>query len=199
MEFDFIFFHLFSKLDLPSSKVHVIPLKGTTFGLEGSSFLETTKETRASFLLNDEKIEMFLLAPIIDTYLGTSQYYKEEHDFPYDEVITRNDNIVISDEYPPINFLFCENANVSLLTFKSYLDFSATKSSFPFTYNIIQLLEHSKNPIMIFSGTDDEILFDSYKKITKINKSNIKHHIIDGGDHFFRDIFLDDVIEVMFE
>ena len=136
---------------------------------------------------------------IIDTYLGTSQYYKDEHDFPYDEVIARNDDILISDEYPPINFLFCENANVSLSTFKSYLDFSSTKVSFPFTFNIIQLLESSENPIIIFSGTDDEILFDSYKKITEINKPNIKHYIVDGGDHFFRDLYLDDVIDMMFE
>ena len=154
---------------------------------------------QASFLLNDEEIRMYLLAPIIDTYLGTSQYYKDEHDFPYDEVIARNDDILISDEYPPINFLFCENANVSLSTFKSYLDFSSTKASFPFTFNIIQLLESSENPIIIFSGTDDEILFDSYKKITEINKPNIKHYIVDGGDHFFRDLYLDDVIDMMFE
>ncbi len=154
---------------------------------------------QASFLLNDERIRMYLLAPIIDTYLGTSKYYKEEHNLPYDEVIVRDDDIIISDEYPPINFLFCENANVSLSTFKSYLDLSGTRANFPFTFNIVQLLESSENPIMIFSGTDDEILLDSYKKITEINKPNIKHYIIDGGDHFFRDIFLDDVIDVIFE
>ena len=64
-----------------------------------------------------KEIELYLLAPIIDTYLGTSQYYKDEHDFPYDEVIQNNDEYIISDEYPPINFLFCENANVSFVHF----------------------------------------------------------------------------------
>ena len=55
---------------------------------------------------------------------------------------------------------------------------------YPFTFNIIQLLNDTKNMVTIFSGTDDEILFDSYKKIGEIKKLNIKHHIIEGGDHF---------------
>ena len=35
---------------------------------------------QASFLLNDEDIRTYLLAPIIDTYLGTSQYYYMLHE-----------------------------------------------------------------------------------------------------------------------
>ena len=70
---------------------------------------------------------------------------------------------------------------------------------YPFTFNIIQLLNDTKNMVTIFSGTDDEILLDSYKKIGEIKKLNIKHHIIEGGDHFFRDLYIDDVMEIMLE
>ena len=38
-----------------------------------------------------------------------------------------------------------------------------------------------------------------YKILTNIDKTNISHHIIEGGDHFFRDIYLDDVIDIIFE
>ena len=65
---------------------------------------------------------------------------------------------------------------------------------YPFTFNIIDLLNNSKVKSTVFSGTDDEIILDSYKKLYSIeNKNNISHIEIDGGDHFFRDIYLDDV------
>ena len=153
---------------------------------------------QASLLL-DERHNLYLLAPIIDTYEGTSQYYSEVHNLPYDEVINSSEEFIISDRYPSINFLFCENADVSSKTFRSYLDFSSNIDMYPFTFNIIELLNDTKDMVTIFSGTDDEILLDSYKKIIGIKKLNIKHHIIEGGDHFFRDIYLDDVMEIMFE
>ena len=124
---------------------------------------------QASLLL-DSKQSLYLLAPIIDTYDGTSQYYSEVHKLPYDEVINSSEEFIISERYPAINFLFCENADVSSTTFRSYLDFSSNRDMYPFTFNIIQLLNDTKNMVTIFSGTDDEILLDSYKKIGEIKK-----------------------------
>ncbi len=154
---------------------------------------------QAASIIGENKIRLYLLAPIIDTYQGTLKYYVSEHNLPYQEIINNDSEFMISDKYPPINFLFCENAKVSSTTFRSYLDFSQNESKYPFTFNIIDLLEDSDHPIMIFSGTDDEILLDSYKHFSAINKINVEHFIIEDGDHFFRDIYLDDIIDLMFE
>ena len=154
---------------------------------------------QASELIGNRDIELHLLAPIVDTHKGTRDYYMSEHNLPYDEIIQNNDEYIISEKYPPINFLFCENAQVSSITFRSYLDFTESRTKYPFTFNILKLLNESNNKVSIYSGSADEILLDSYKKFESLNKENIKHYIIDDGDHFFRDIYLDDVIDLMFQ
>ena len=154
---------------------------------------------QAMALINNNNIKAYLLAPVIDTYLGTKNYYDQEHNLPYETLINNKDEFIISDRYPSINFLFCENAKVSSSTFRSYLDLSKNQTLYPFTFSIIDLLKDTNSSVTIFSGTDDEILLDSYKKLNKINQSNISHILIDEADHFFRDIYLDDVVDIIFD
>ncbi|MEC7676943.1 MAG: hypothetical protein VYE09_00735, partial [Pseudomonadota bacterium] len=117
----------------------------------------------------------------------------------YDQVIQNDDEYIISERYPSINFLFCENAEVSSNTFRSYLDFSENRNRYPFTFSILKLLDESDNDVYIYSGSSDEILLDSYKMFESIDKRNLTQYIIEDADHFFRDIYLDDVIDLMFE
>ena len=154
---------------------------------------------QAAALINNKDIELHLLAPIVDTYRGTRDYYTTEHNLPYEQIIQNNEEYIISDKYPSINFLFCENAQVSSSTFRSYLDFSENRNKYPFTFDILKLLNESDNKIFIYSGTADEIVLDSYKMFKSVNSTKIDHYIIDDGDHFFRDIYLDDVIDLMFD
>ena len=145
------------------------------------------------------KINSYLLAPVIDTYEGTKAYYENELNIPYDSIVNSNENFFISDKYSNINFLFCENVIVSAVTFRSYLDFSKKEDKYPFTFNILDLLDDMESQITIISGTDDEILLDSYKKFTNIDKHNIRFVTVEGGDHFFRDLYLDEVIDIILE
>ncbi len=154
---------------------------------------------QAMAIINNNNIKAYLLAPVIDTYLGTKNYYDQEHNLPYETLINNKDEFIISDRYPSINFLFCENARVSSSTFRSYLDLSKNQTLYPFTFSIVDLLKDTNSMVTIFSGTDDEILLDSYKKLNQINQSNISHILIDEADHFFRDIYLDDVIDIIFD
>ena len=154
---------------------------------------------QAAELINNKDLELHLLAPIVDTYNGTRDYYTTEHNLPYDQVIKNDEEYMISERYPSINFLFCENAKVSSNTFRSYLDFSENKSKYPFTFNILKLLKESNNNVYIYSGSADEILLDSYKVFGSIDKINVTHYIIDDADHFFRDIYLDDIVDFMFD
>ena len=154
---------------------------------------------QAAELIDNKNLELHLLAPTVDTHKGTRDYYSIEHNLPYDQVIKNNDEYIISERYPSINFLFCEDTKVSSNTFRSYLDFSENRSKYPFTFSILKLLKESDNKISIYSGTADEILLDSYKMFEPFDKKNITHYIIDDADHFFRDIYLDDVIELMFD
>ena len=152
-----------------------------------------------AFLEKKNRITSYLLAPVIDTYEGTKAYYENELNIPYDTIINSNEKYFISDKYSLINFLFCQDAIVSSETFRSYLDFSKKVDKYPYTFGILELLEDIESQITVISGTNDEILLDSYKNFNSIEKSNIKFVTIEDGDHFFRDIYLDEVIEIILE
>ena len=154
---------------------------------------------QALSIINNKEINSFLLAPFIDTYIGTKTYYEEELGIPYELIIKNPDNYYLADRYKPINFLFCENVNVSSQTFGSYLNYSRNKLDYPFTFNILDLINESTFPVTIFSGTDDEITVDNYKIYKKIKKSNVKAITLEGGGHFFRDLYLEDVIDIIIE
>ncbi len=128
---------------------------------------------QAAALINKMILSCIYLLPIVDTYRGTRNYYITEHNLPYDEVIQNEDEYIISERYPPINFLFCENAQVSSNTFRSYLDFSENKIDYPFTFDILKLLRMSNNKVSIYSGSSDEILLDSYKKSSSLSIKTI--------------------------
>ena len=154
---------------------------------------------QALSIINNKEINSFLLAPFIDTYTGTKNYYEEELGIPYELIIKSSENYYLADKYKLINFLFCENVNVSSQTFRSYLNYSRNKLDYPFSFNILDLINKSTSPVTIFSGTDDEIIMDNYKIYNEIKKSNVKVITLEGGGHFFRDLYLDDVIDIIVE
>ena len=73
------------------------------------------------------------------------------------------------------------------------------KSKYSCISRFFELIRYTNNNISIYSGTADEILLDSYKMFESIDKRNLNKYIIEDADHFFRDIYLDDVIDLMFD
>ncbi|MEK9793590.1 MAG: hypothetical protein VW416_02930, partial [Gammaproteobacteria bacterium] len=58
---------------------------------------------QAMAIINNNNIKAYLLAPVIDTYIGTKNYYHQEHNLPYETLINNKDEFIISDRYPSIN------------------------------------------------------------------------------------------------
>jgi hypothetical protein len=133
-------------------------------------------------LVNLESI--FLLAPIIDSDYDNKINYQTNYNINI-ESIDINDNI-------KINFMGCENALVSGKTFKSYYYNSETKS-------LSDALKSSTARTTIITGSEDQITPDTYDLVQDLlsKNKNIKLFKIDGADHFFRDFYFDDLIEII--
>jgi hypothetical protein len=133
-------------------------------------------------LVNLESI--FLLAPIIDSDYDNKINYQTNYNVNI-ESIDIKDNI-------KINFMGCENALVSGKTFKSYYYNSETKS-------LSDALKSSTARTTIITGSEDQITPDTYDLVQDLlsKNKNIKLFKIDGADHFFRDFYFDDLIEII--
>ena len=57
------------------------------------------------------------------------------------------------------------------------------------------MLKDIKIKTYVFTASEDVFVPKTHSKISNIINDNIKLIQIDGSDHFFRDLFLDEVIE----
>ena len=127
---------------------------------------------------------IFLLAPIIDSDYNHKINYQKNHNIDLESV-----NI---EEDLKINFMGCEKALVSGETFKSYYYNPETKS-------LIEALKLSSIQTRVITGSEDKITPNTHQAVQDLvsEKKNIKLFQIDGSDHFFRDFYFDDLMEII--
>ena len=133
-------------------------------------------------LMNPDII--FLLAPIIDSDYDHKINYQANHNIDI-ESINIKDNL-------SINFLGCEKASVSGETFRSYYYNPETKS-------LIEALKSSSVQTRVITGSEDKITPNTHQVVQDLvsEKNNIRLFQIDGSDHFFRDFYFDDLMEII--
>lgn len=88
-------------------------------------------------------------------------------------------------------FLHCDSSSVSPQSFLSYYRDA--------NLNTAQLLERINLPVLVVSGTEDAISPDIGRAAAQLNQSNIRLLVVDGADHFFRDLYADDIVDAIVE
>tara|TARA_Y100000389_G_scaffold104520_1_gene101399 strand:- start:127 stop:969 length:843 start_codon:yes stop_codon:yes gene_type:complete len=133
-------------------------------------------------LMNPDII--FLLAPIIDSDYDHKINYQANHNIDI-ESINIKDNL-------SINFLGCEKALVSGKTFKSYYYNPETKS-------LTEALKSSPIQTRVITGSEDTITPNTHQAVQDLvsENKNIRLFQIEGSDHFFRDFYFDDLMEII--
>ena len=87
-----------------------------------------------------------------------------------------------------VEFLHCSDATVSGSSYLSYYG-PMNRIDTP------ALLKDIAIPVMVFSGSEDTVVPDLALRMKMSNQENIVFEEIDGADHFFRDLYLYDVVD----
>ena len=144
---------------------------------------------------------IILIAPISETWESSIKKYKKQ----YDINIANLDRQRI--EKLKINFLGCENATVYSDSFLDYYLISGDHDSFDkidgqFSAKGLNLhLLNTLGEVYIITASDDSIVPGTYKIVKNIEgkRKNIELHQLDGADHFFRDLYFDDLMDLIIE
>lgn len=87
------------------------------------------------------------------------------------------------------NLMFCHDTTVTADTFVSYFGPDPR-------LNTPTLIPRLKVPTLILVAGEDEIVVGLNKKVTPlVDGKRIKMRVIDGADHFFRDLYTDDAAD----
>ncbi|MEY3038648.1 MAG: hypothetical protein RL143_1215, partial [Pseudomonadota bacterium] len=57
------------------------------------------------------------------------------------------------------------------------------------------VLAQTETPTLVIAGSKDTVVDDLPQKMEGMNKENVELVVIDDADHFFRDLFADEVAE----
>ena len=85
-------------------------------------------------------------------------------------------------------FVYCEKAKATAAAVLSYYKDDERK-------NTPSLLAKIKKPMLIVMGSADEVVADLPAKLEGIKQDNLTVETVDGADHFYRDLYADDLVD----
>jgi len=98
-----------------------------------------------------------------------------------------------TDEVIRADLLNCPDIDVLGRSFLSYYSAEPTR-------NTPELLATAAQPVLIFQGTDDSLAQGFIAQEALVEKNPlITVQWLDGADHFFRDLYTDDIVDAMLE
>lgn len=131
---------------------------------------------------------MGLLAPMVWRWSDVTAEYDRHSDTPLEEVLS-DDREVIG----PYRLLRCDGVLAPRATFQSYYSPEVSRHT-------PALLEKITVPATVFLGTDDEItVWTEADRKRALSNRHVRIVEIDGADHFFRDLYLEDVADELVE
>ena len=87
-----------------------------------------------------------------------------------------------------INFIYCKDTSATAEAFVSYYQ-PDERMDTP------TLLKNAVKPTMVFIGSEDKVVADLAEKMEGVNNSNVNSYIVEDSDHFFLDLFAEELVE----
>jgi pimeloyl-ACP methyl ester carboxylesterase len=136
---------------------------------------------------------VLLIAPMTWSEAYAISDYRKRFNTELAPVLKRAEDLVAagkgSDWLDKTGFIYCPDAKVQAQAFVSY---HASDERF----DTPTLLPRIKVPVLVFAGTDDEVVPDVAEKVTPhVDGKHIRLVVIDGADHNFRDLYADELVE----
>ena len=142
---------------------------------------------------NRKKINsIILLAPITDDFSNTIKKIKQNN-------IIKNikDNKINDEEIIKIDFMSCPDVNVKYQTFKDYI--YITKDGTGSKGSLLGLLNQLFIETLVITASNDIITPKTHQRVESINSKKVSIIQIEDADHFFRDLYFDDMFDAILE
>jgi pimeloyl-ACP methyl ester carboxylesterase len=137
-----------------------------------------------------------LLAPATWNSVAVAKAYEQRYKRSLARVIAAAQDLVKAGKgdalMPGIGFLTCPDTSVSAAAFMSYY-VDDKKMDTPALLGAVPV------PVLVIAGSADTLIPDIPDKMKGRVLGTVKFKMIDGADHFFRDLFAEDVVDAIME
>lgn len=148
---------------------------------------------------NDTTIShVYLLAPQVMTSEYSHENYEKRYKKPLKPLLEKAQKLVSDGKgksmLKDIDFVYCEKTQATAESFVSYYYFPEEKMD---TTNLLGSINY---PVTVFAGSADTTVKDLIPKAeSKVDGEKSKLVVIDGADHFFRDLYSEEIVEAIAE
>lgn len=145
---------------------------------------------------NDLIKKIVLVAPATWSAEKSTSDYEERYKTPLVELVNNAQAKVGAGQGTEImdtaGFVYCEKAKASAKSIVSY--YRADERN-----NTPSLLPKITKPTLVIMGSEDTVMEDLPAQMEKIKQANVQTALIEGADHFFLDLYADEVVEKVVE
>ncbi len=123
--------------------------------------------------------------------------YKKRYGEPLAPLLEKAEKLVADGKgetlLKPVDFIYCEDTAATAEAFVSYYR-PDPKMDTP------TLVESINKPVLVFAGSADTVVANLPKKMATVaERDTVQFEVIDGADHFFRDLYAEDLADIAME
>jgi len=148
---------------------------------------------------HDEPIikKVVLIAPAIHNLEEEKKSYKKRYNKDLQPLINKAQALVSagkgSSQLQNIDFIYCADTTATADSFVSYYNDNPNQNS-------LHLMPKIKKPLLVFAGSEDKVTKNLDKLgVPLAEKHGFQFEVIDGSDHYFRDLYADELVEIITE
>jgi pimeloyl-ACP methyl ester carboxylesterase len=124
-----------------------------------------------------------------------AQGYEKRYKKPLKPVLDKAETLVKAGKGSTLlehtDFLYCPDTSVSAESFVSYYRNDSRRDT-------PTLLPRIKKPVLVVVAGNDEVVTDLQQKVpAHVDGKRVQMKVVDGADHFFRDLFADDAVDAI--
>ena len=92
-----------------------------------------------------------------------------------------------------VDFIYCQDTSATAAAFANYYALEPRLDT-------PQLLPKLKQPVLVFAGSEDDVVRGLEQAVAPLaDGDGIRFEVIDGADHFFRDLYAEDLADISVE
>ena len=137
-----------------------------------------------------------LIAPQTWSNAAEHKDYQKKYNVPLEPILNSAQKLVKAGKgntkLENINFIYCKDTNVTAEAFVSYYR-ADERMDTP------NLLKKSVKPTLVIIGSADNVVADLADKMTKVDNDKVSEYIVEDSDHFFLDLFTEELVEAAVE
>lgn len=136
----------------------------------------------------DRVTAQILLAPATWNLKDTLSGYQKRYGQDVTELLAQAKTMDANAMLEGVSLLYCEGSGATAGSLMSYY------GDYP-NYDTPTVLAQTETPTLVITGTLDDVVEDLPEKMAGVTRANVQLVEIEDADHFFRDLFIDEVVE----